>query len=88
MLVEPTILIEVLSRSTADRDRGAKWLTYQTLPTLQADVLVSQDERRIDLDTRRGTGWLLTAITPPEPLVLPQVPGDVPLDEIYESSGV
>jgi hypothetical protein len=48
---------------------------HQTLPTLHAYVLVSQDERRIDLYTRSGSGWLLTAITPPEPLILTAGPG-------------
>jgi Uma2 family endonuclease len=54
---DPVLLVEVLSRSTQEIDRGRKWLAYQQLATLQQYVLVSQDEARIDVYTRREGGW-------------------------------
>jgi Uma2 family endonuclease len=32
---EPVVVVEVLSRTTADRDRSAKWVGYQDIPSLQ-----------------------------------------------------
>jgi len=51
---EPVIVVEVLSRATADRDRSAKWIGYQDIPSLQHYVLVAQDRRRGELFTRTG----------------------------------
>jgi Uma2 family endonuclease len=51
---EPVIVVEVLSRATADRDRSAKWIGYQDIPSLQHYVLVAQDRRRGELFARTG----------------------------------
>ncbi len=44
-ITNPTLLIEVLSPSTEEVDRGSKWRDYQRIPSLQEYVLVSQDAR-------------------------------------------
>ncbi len=86
---EPRVIVEVLSRSTADRDRGAKWVGYQELPSLAHYVLIAQDERRIDCFTRTGEGWLLTVIRAPDAdLSLSAIAVRLPLDAIYADSGV
>jgi hypothetical protein len=38
---EPVVVIEVLSRTTADLDRSAKWVGCQDIPSLQHHVLVA-----------------------------------------------
>lgn len=56
----PTLVIEVLSRSTHEIDRGRKWLAYQQLDSLQQYVLVSQDQPRVEIYRRNPTskhGW-------------------------------
>jgi Uma2 family endonuclease len=58
-LVNPTVLMEVLSPSTERYDRGRKWELYRRIPSLQQYVLVSQDEPRIEWFTRQQGGlWL------------------------------
>ena len=87
-LREPAIIVEVLSPSTADRDRGAKWLAYQEIPSLQHYVLVAQDQRRVDVFTRATDGWALKVIRAAADRVpLPAIGVDLPPAEIYENSG-
>lgn len=51
-LLNPTVLVEVLSPSTAAYDRGEKFAHYMTLPSLKEYVLVSQDEPEIEVFRR------------------------------------
>lgn len=44
-ITNPALLVEVLSPSTEEVDRGSKWRDYQLIPSLQEYVLVSQDPR-------------------------------------------
>lgn len=63
-IVNPTVLVEVLSPSTETSDRGEKWAHYQLLPSLQEYVLVSQDERRIEVYRRTGADeWAYRVVT-------------------------
>jgi Uma2 family endonuclease len=60
VLVNPSVVIEVVSPSTEAFDRGEKWARYQTwLPELTDYLLVSQTKPRID-HFRRGAegGWV------------------------------
>ena len=54
LLRNPVLLVEVLSRSTADYDHGRKWLSYRQIPTLQDYLLVAQNPPRVERYTRRG----------------------------------
>jgi Uma2 family endonuclease len=56
MLLNPTVLVEVLSPSTERYDRGSKFLHYQKIPSLQDYVLISQDAPRIECYTRHSDG--------------------------------
>ena len=40
----PSVIIEVLSESTEEFDKGEKWRCYQTIPSLKQYVLISQDQ--------------------------------------------
>jgi Uma2 family endonuclease len=59
VLSNPTVLVEVLSASTEQYDRGLTWEGYQRLPSLTDFLLVAQAEPRIE-HFRRGEGgaWL------------------------------
>jgi Uma2 family endonuclease len=60
-LLNPTLIVEVLSPSTEAYDRGFKFAQYRTLASLQEYVLVSQDEPRIEVFHRQPDGhWLLS----------------------------
>jgi Uma2 family endonuclease len=85
---EPVVAVEVLSRSTADYDRGAKWVAYREIPTLRHYVLVAQDRRRVEVFGREGDVWSLRIVEPPAAAVaLPAIGVELALDEIYEDSG-
>jgi Uma2 family endonuclease len=59
-LLNPTLIVEVLSSSTAADDRGAKAAQYRSIPSLAEHVLVSQDQIRIERWTRqRADEWRL-----------------------------
>jgi Uma2 family endonuclease len=59
-LLNPTVLIEILSPSTAANDRGPKFAEYQRIDSLREYLLVCQDQPRIERYARREAGWLLT----------------------------
>jgi Uma2 family endonuclease len=57
-ITNPTLLVEVLSPSTEQEDRGNKWQHYQLIPSLQEYVIVSQHEPSIEHYRRlAGGGW-------------------------------
>ena len=57
---EPTLVIEVLSPSTAGHDRGAKFGAYRQLPSLQEYVLIDPDTRTTDVYRNGADGlWVL-----------------------------
>lgn len=56
-LLNPTLVVEVLSPSTGDFDQGTKALWYRALPSLRALVLVAQDAPAVTVYTRDGDRW-------------------------------
>lgn len=54
---KPTIIVEVLSRSTRHADRGIKLLSYINIESLQEYVLVEQEFASIEV-LRRRDGWV------------------------------
>jgi len=59
-LINPILLVEVLSESTERYDRGAKFAHYRSLPSAQAVLLVRQDPRGLELFARQPDGtWVL-----------------------------
>ena len=56
VVANPTIVFEVLSPGTERRDRGVKARAYRAVETLQAYVLVSQQEPRVELYVRDADG--------------------------------
>lgn len=59
-LLNPTVIIEVLSPSTETYDRGKKFEHYRALESLQEYLLVSQEQAHIERYIRQEDGWLLT----------------------------
>ena len=63
-ITNPTVIVEVLSPSTEQEDRGNKWQHYQLIPSLQEYVLVSQSEARIERYRRLPSGsWEYSDVT-------------------------
>lgn len=85
-LVNPKILVEVLSSSTEAYDRGAKFAHYRAIPSFVEYVLVSQEEEeKVEHYRRLDTGqWILTEYKGDASLELPALGLSIPLAEIYE----
>ncbi|MBI1299818.1 Uma2 family endonuclease [bacterium] len=84
VLMNPTVIVEVLSPSTASYDRGDKFFHYRRLPSLQEYVLIAQDSRRVEHYTRQGDQWLLTEFSESDQIVIfPTIACQIPLTEIY-----
>lgn len=58
-LMNPAVIVEVLSPTTEAYDRGEKFARYRLLPSLRVYMLVSQDRPRVEWYTRGPDGWLL-----------------------------
>jgi Uma2 family endonuclease len=84
-LVNPQIIIEVLSPSTERYDRGAKFRHYQQCPSIQEVVLVAQDRIQVDRFVRQADGnWLLTVFADrAAQFSLTTVPVSFPVADIY-----
>lgn len=57
-VTNPTIIVEVLSEATERYDRDGKFQAYRRLSSLQEYILVSQDERCIEVYRRANGDWL------------------------------
>jgi Uma2 family endonuclease len=83
-LLNPTVIIEVLSDSTESYDRGRKFGHYRRLPSLQESILVAQDEVKVERYVRRGDDWVLTEMSQlDDTLHITSIDCEVPLREIY-----
>ncbi len=58
-LLNPTVIVEVLSPSTETYDRNDKFLSYQTLESLQEYILVSQKRVGVEQYVRQNGTWIL-----------------------------
>src|SRR5579883_1139367 len=56
ILLNPNLIVEILSPSTERWDRGKKSGLYRAIPSLQEYVLISQDEPHVEV-YRRGEPW-------------------------------
>ncbi|HIE02111.1 MAG TPA: Uma2 family endonuclease [Thiotrichaceae bacterium] len=85
-LLNPSVLIEVLSDSTANSDRGAKFKHYRTLDSLKEYLLVAQDEYHIEHYVRQATyQWLLSETSNLQEVIeLPSINCRLALTDIYD----
>jgi len=85
VLLNPSIIIEVLSPSTEAYDRGAKFDHYRSIETLQAYMLIAQDRAHVEQFERQGSGWLLTVTKGLEASVRLEAIGcELALADVYE----
>jgi Uma2 family endonuclease len=83
-LSNPVVVVEVLSEGTEAYDRGAKAGHYRRLASLREYVLVSQSERKVEVQrlTERGT-WELVFFGPGERVQLESLAVSFSVDELY-----
>ena len=85
-LLNPSVVIEVLTDSTETFDRGKKWEGYRKIPSLRAYVLVSQKSSLVEVFERTDTdAWLYRAYVAGQSLSLSLAHGALTLevDRIY-----
>ncbi len=85
-LLNPTVLIEVLSDSTEAYDRGKKFAHYRMLDSLTEYLLIAQDHVAVDRFVRQADGrWLLTAYRGLDSvIVIDAIACELPLAEVYD----
>lgn len=85
-LLNPTLLVEVLSKSTASYDRIMKFGYYRTIESLAEYLLVAQDEYRVEQYVKQMDGrWLLSDIRSPEgTLEIVSLQAVLALKEMYD----
>lgn len=85
----PSVIFEVLSESTDDKDRREKRLAYEMIQTLHTYALVAQDRRELLIFRRTSEGWSRELLPEDgEILRIPELEFSVPLDEIYARTGL
>lgn len=85
-LLNPTLIIEVLSDSTEQYDRVKKFDFYRAMPSLHEYVLVSQSAPRVEQFLRSpDADWIYRVTTDPAASVLfPSIDCQVAISEIYD----
>ena len=83
--IQPSVLIEILSPSTKDYDRGTKFKLYRDIPTLHEYVLVDSESINVEIFRLNENGhWQLDEYKKPaDSLVIKTVGFQLTLSEIY-----
>ncbi len=84
-LLNPTVIVEVLSDSTEAYDRGKKFRSYRSIPSLREYVLVAQDTPSVErhLCGEGGVWSLVQDLGAGGTLVLSSIGCELAVDELY-----
>ena len=82
-IVNPTVVVEVLSESTERRDRGEKFHDYRSIPSCTDYLMCSSTEPFIEHYTRDADGWRLREYGPAEVVPLRGVEMRLSVAEVY-----
>ena len=85
-MTDATVIIEVLSPSTKNYDRGEKFLFYRALPSFREYLLLSQDKIRAEHHVRQPDGaWLMREYSSfADEIDLPSIGCRLRLQDVYE----
>jgi Uma2 family endonuclease len=83
-VLNPVLIVEVLSPATADYDRENKFRMYRTIPSFCEYLLVQQNEPFVEHYSKQSQGWLLSEFSGlEESISLNSVGSELPMAEIY-----
>ena len=89
VLINPTLIIEVLSDETEAFDRGDKFVSYRQIESLREYILVSQYERRIEHFYKSAEGiWQVGNVIKSGELPLLTLPLSLPVNRVYRQLAV
>lgn len=80
----PTVVLEVLSPSSEGDDDGDKRSDFQSLASLEAYVLVAQDQRRVKVYRRASGEWRATSYRDGDSFELPTLSAPISVADIYD----
>ena len=84
-VMNPLLIVEVLSKSTKNYDQGDKFLYYRSLPELKEYILIDQAKYHVIQHTKTtDRKWLLTEYELEVVLVLSSIEVQINVSEIYE----
>jgi Uma2 family endonuclease len=84
----PSVIAEVLSEATEEKDRREKFLAYSLLPSLHTYILAAQDRREITVHRRVNGEWSRVILNGAAVLTIPELDFTVSLDAIYARTGL
>jgi Uma2 family endonuclease len=82
-LAAPAVIVEILSPTTEARDRLEKRLGYQRLASLREYVLVSQEQRSVEVFRRRVDGWEVETYGAHDTVRLASIAFALPVGDLY-----
>jgi Uma2 family endonuclease len=90
ILLNPQVIIEVLSKSTESYDRGAKFAHYRTIDSLSDYLLISQDKLLVEHYIRHEKkSWLLSEYVSLEDVIrISSVGCELAIADMYEKTGI
>jgi Uma2 family endonuclease len=80
----PTVVVEVLSPSSEGDDDGDKRLDFQSMASVEAYVLVAQDQRRLKVYRRTGGEWRVGTYGDGDSFELPTLSAPIAVAEVYD----
>jgi Uma2 family endonuclease len=84
-LVNPRVVVEVLSPSTEEYDRGEKLAHYKQIPSLEEILLIAHEEPRLERWRREGDHWILEVVRGTGSATLTSIGAELPIAEIYRN---
>jgi len=90
-IVNPILIVEVLSKSTAEYDRGDKFYLYRQIPTFKEYVLIEQKKHVVDVHFKQGNSdlWKITRYQGLDKIIKLQSIGiEVSMKELYNRTEI
>jgi len=85
IVINPVLIVEVLSDSPQSYDRGDKFALYRGVPTFTHYLLIHQDQPLVEYHRKTAAGWLLTEVEGMNAaLIVDVLELQLPFHELYE----
>ena len=86
-LLNPQLIVEVLSPSSEDYDRGKKFALYRSIPSMSEYLVFHQDPRHVEHYSKQADGsWVLREYSGGAAVPIPRWSIEISLAEVYEKT--
>lgn len=83
-LLNPRVIVEILSPSTEDYDREDKFTHYKKIPSLAHYVIASQEKPLVEVFTKQQDGsWACVKYEAGQKIALPAIECEIEVDQVY-----